>query len=53
MALIVFVVLWETVGGLERGARFWETWEGTEPPERSGEPGLDGVVGGVGGEKDV
>jgi hypothetical protein len=53
MALFVFLVLWETIGGLERGAKFWEAWEGTEPPGRDGEPGLDGVVSGVEGEKDV
>jgi hypothetical protein len=53
VALFAFLVVWETVGGLERAARFWEKWEGTEPPERSGEPGLDGVVNGVEGEREA
>jgi low temperature requirement protein LtrA len=30
--LFVIVLLWETVGGLHRGARIFESWEGRHPP---------------------
>jgi low temperature requirement protein LtrA len=41
MALFAFVVVWETVGGLQKGARVYEKWEGRNMPQ--GEDGrLDG-----------
>ena len=38
MALFAFVVIWETVGGLQKGARVFEKWEGRNmrPEEESG-----------------
>lgn len=41
MALLAFVVIWETVGLLQKGARVYEKWEGRNEPlvENSG---LDG-----------
>jgi hypothetical protein len=35
MALLVFCVVWENVTSLMRGAKFWESWEGTEYPKES------------------
>jgi hypothetical protein len=32
MALFVCVTLWEMVGGLLRGVRIFESWEGRHPP---------------------
>lgn len=32
MALFVIVTLWETVGGLLKGAQLYESWEGRHPP---------------------
>lgn len=33
MGLFAFVVVWETVGGLMKGAKVYEKWEGTDPPK--------------------
>ncbi|KAF2423690.1 hypothetical protein EJ08DRAFT_652575 [Tothia fuscella] len=33
MALMVLVVIWENITSLQRGAKFWESWEGTEYPK--------------------
>jgi hypothetical protein len=33
MACFVFIVLWENITSLMRGAAFWESWEGTEYPK--------------------
>jgi hypothetical protein len=33
MALFVATVLWENITSLQRGAKFWESWEGTEYPK--------------------
>jgi low temperature requirement protein LtrA len=41
MALFAFVVIWETVGGLQKGARVYEKWEGRNMPQE-GDSGLDG-----------
>ena len=41
MALFAFVVIWETVGGLQKGARAYEKWEGRNMPREEGR-GLDG-----------
>lgn len=55
MALFVFTVLWENVASLMRGAKFWETWEGTEYPKvsdmlaRVEENEDDGLVGDAAG----
>jgi hypothetical protein len=35
MALLVFCVMWENISSLMRGAKFWESWEGTEYPKES------------------
>jgi hypothetical protein len=35
MALLVFCVVWENITSLMRGAKFWESWEGTEYPKSS------------------
>lgn len=35
MTLLVFTVIWENVTSLTRGAKFWESWEGTEYPKSS------------------
>jgi hypothetical protein len=35
MALLVFCVVWENITSLMRGAKFWESWEGTEYPKES------------------
>lgn len=35
MALIAWTVLWENIGSLQRGSKFWESWEGTEYPRPS------------------
>ncbi|QDS76895.1 hypothetical protein FKW77_003991 [Venturia effusa] len=35
MALLVFTVVWENVTSLTRGAKFWESWEGTDYPKAS------------------
>ncbi|KAK5946142.1 hypothetical protein PMZ80_000282 [Knufia obscura] len=35
MALFTVVTLWETVGGLMKGASIFETWEGRHPPEEN------------------
>lgn len=32
MSLFVFVTLWETGGGLMKGAKLWESWEGRHAP---------------------
>jgi low temperature requirement protein LtrA len=41
MALFAIVVIWETVGGLQKGARVYEKWDGRNmPPEE--ESDLDG-----------
>lgn len=40
MALFVFVVVWETIGGLLKGAKLWQPWEGRNMP-----PPDDGLVG--------
>jgi hypothetical protein len=37
MALFVLTVVWENVTSLQRGAKFWESWEGTEYPKASGD----------------
>ncbi|MBA7490662.1 hypothetical protein ES702_01203 [subsurface metagenome] len=39
MGLFAWVTLWETGGGLVKGARIWESWEGRHPPmeERVGD----------------
>lgn len=39
MALFVFCVIWENITSLMKGAKFWESWEGTEYPKDS--DGLD------------
>lgn len=36
MALIVFVTMWETVGGLTKGSKVYERWEGRNLPKRDG-----------------
>lgn len=36
MALFAVVTLWETVGGLMKGASIFESWEGRHPPEENG-----------------
>lgn len=41
MCLFAFVVLWETVGSLMRGAKVFESWEGRDPPKKA----LDSVKG--------
>ena len=33
MGLFAFVVFWETIGGLMKGARVYEKWEGRNPPK--------------------
>jgi len=33
MGLFAFVVVWETIGGLNKGAKVYEKWEGTNPPK--------------------
>jgi low temperature requirement protein LtrA len=33
MGLFAFVVVWETIGGLMKGAKVYERWEGTDPPK--------------------
>lgn len=33
MSLFLWVTLWETLGGLLKGARIWESWEGRHPPQ--------------------
>lgn len=35
MALFAFTVLWENITSLQRGAKFWESWEGTDYPKAS------------------
>jgi low temperature requirement protein LtrA len=40
MALFAFVVIWETVGGLQNGARVYEKWEGRNMP-REEDSGVD------------
>jgi hypothetical protein len=35
MALFAFTVLWENVTSLQKGSKFWETWEGTQYPKTS------------------
>ena len=32
MSLFVFVLMWETVGGLNKDARIWESWDGRNAP---------------------
>lgn len=32
MGIFLWVTLWETVGGLMKGAKIWESWEGRHPP---------------------
>jgi hypothetical protein len=32
MALFAFTVIWETVGGLQKGARIYEKWDGRNKP---------------------
>jgi low temperature requirement protein LtrA len=40
MALFAFTVIWETVGGLQKGARIYEKWDGRNMPlEEDGELG--------------
>jgi hypothetical protein len=40
MALFAFTVIWETVGGLQKGARVYERWDGRNIPlEEDGELG--------------
>lgn len=41
MALFAFVVIWETVGGLQKGARLYEKWEGRNM-SRDHDSGLEG-----------
>ena len=36
MALFAFVTLWETAGGLMKGTRLYESWEGRHPPKEDG-----------------
>jgi low temperature requirement protein LtrA len=43
MALFAFVVIWETVGGLQKGARVYEKWEGRNMP-REEDSGVDGEI---------
>lgn len=43
MALLSFTVIWENITSLQKGAKFWETWEGTEYPKVSDTLGRDGV----------
>lgn len=33
MALIAFIVIWENITSLMRGAKFWEKWENTKYPD--------------------
>jgi low temperature requirement protein LtrA len=33
VGLFAFVVFWETIGGLMKGARVYESWEGRNPPK--------------------
>ncbi|KAK6544218.1 hypothetical protein TWF694_000921 [Orbilia ellipsospora] len=35
MSLFVFCVIWENLTSLSRGAKFWESWEGTDYPKDS------------------
>jgi hypothetical protein len=35
MALFAITVLWENVTSLQRGSKFWESWEGTDYPKSS------------------
>jgi hypothetical protein len=35
MTLLVVCVVWENITSLMRGAKFWESWEGTEYPKES------------------
>jgi len=43
MALFAFNVLWENVTSLQKGSKFWESWEGTQYPKTSDtlDQGLD------------
>jgi len=36
MGLFIVMTLWETVGGLMKGATIFESWEGRHPPKESG-----------------
>ena len=35
MALFAFTVFWENVTSLQKGAKFWESWEDTSYPKPS------------------
>jgi len=53
MALIAFIVVWENITSLMRGAKFWEKWENTRyPDEESREPKVSRAGTGE-GEKGV
>jgi len=53
MALIAFIVIWENITSLMRGAKFWEKWEDTRyPDEESREPKVSRAGTGE-GEKGV
>jgi hypothetical protein len=35
MVLLAFTLIWENITSLQKGAKFWESWEGTEYPKAS------------------
>ena len=47
MALVAFIVIWENVTSLMRGAKFWEKWENTKYPDEESHghkaPGTSGA----------
>jgi len=45
MGLFAFVVIWETVGGLMKGAKVYERWEGTNAPKIDRRPEKFAVEG--------
>lgn len=42
MGLFLLVTVWETVGGLLKGAKVWESWEGRHPPPEDRTDGESG-----------
>jgi hypothetical protein len=41
MVLLSLTVVWENITSLQKGAKFWEKWEGTEYPKGSDTLGRD------------
>lgn len=46
MTLFAFVVIWETVGGLQKRARVYEKWEGRNRPDTEDDIVQDAIQAG-------